>query len=81
MRSCSQRSAYVFLVVNSLGMFKDALRSEVELELATARQKIMTIQRDIDTCERVILITYEYPLICIHSAHSGKSRPSAGKEQ
>ena len=41
----------MFLVVNSSRMFKDALRSEVELELATARQKIMTIQRDIDTCE------------------------------
>nr|VWP00964.1 Guanyl nucleotide exchange factor Sql2 [Ganoderma boninense] len=46
----AQSSAYASFVVNSSRMFKDALRSEVELELATARQKIMTIQRDIDTC-------------------------------
>ncbi len=37
--------------VSSSRMFKDALRSEVALELATAREKIMAIQRDIDTCK------------------------------
>ena len=40
---------------SSSRMFKGALRSEVELELATARNKIMSIQRDIDSCERVVL--------------------------
>ena len=65
---------------SSSRMFKDALRSEVELELATVRDKIMFIRREIDSCERAVLWN-NGRLLIIRWNNSGRARPSTREEQ